>query len=78
MEERVIGTAMLAIAVAAVKELIVPPCVRFLHRKGVLHGPVNPTFLSPMVRWRNIFVFLAFLAIWVSLFCLLPQAMGWS
>ncbi len=57
--------AALVVAVAGIRELIVNPCVHWLHRKGVLRGPEHPHWLSLRVRWRNIGVFLLFCALWL-------------
>ena len=76
MDMQTLQGAMAVSAVAAVKELVVNPIVRFLHRKGVLHGPLNPPFLSLRIRWRNIWVFLAFTAVWLGLIWGVPQLLG--
>ena len=67
MPHQVEQLALLAFFVAALRELIVSPCVRWLHRRGILRGPYNKPFLSWGVRWRNIGIFLAFNVLWVSL-----------
>lgn len=76
MDERGMQLAVTVVAVTAVKELIVGPCVRWLHRKGVLKGPEYPPFFSLLVRWRNIGIFLAFTAAWIGLIWGVPHLLG--
>lgn len=63
-------------AITGIKELVVNPVVRWLHRMGVLKGPARPPFFSLLVRWRNIGIFLAFFVIWVGGIELLLHALG--
>ena len=76
MNDRGAQLAATVFVVAAVKELVVNPCVRWLHRKGVLKGPLHPPFFSLLVRWRNISLFLAFCVVWYALLWGVFRALG--